>query len=210
MPHDWDRTQTAAEARRWQLLAAGRKAILEHGLDDFTVDDVVRMAGLAKGSFYTYYRTRDEFLDALRLALAEDIGEAVHQAAAGPWAGLFGRMMRAARDWLIKNDALQGLFSPIYMADPERGTREPLVAVIATVLHAGARAGVLVLPEGSDEAAASSAAQMALDLMREASARSVVSHPDEAPIAAAEAFLARAFAIDARAARKATYTPGNP
>ncbi|MPZ24020.1 MAG: TetR family transcriptional regulator [Dehalococcoidia bacterium] len=95
--HDWDRTPTAAEAGRWQLLAAGRRAILDHGLDGFTVDDVVRLAGLAKGSFYTYFSSRERFLEALRYALAEDIGAAT-RAAAGPWAGLLGRASCARRE----------------------------------------------------------------------------------------------------------------
>jgi hypothetical protein len=118
-------------------------------------------------------------------------------------------MMRAARDWLIENDALQGLFGPAYMANPERATREPLVDVIASVLRAGVEAGVLTLPDGAGERAVLSAAQMALDLMREASGRAVVAYPEETPITSAEMFLARAFAVDARVARKATYTLPN-
>lgn len=54
--------------------------------------------------------------------------------------------MRAARDWLIENDALQGLFSLTYMTNPERATRGPLMEVFARVLSAGVKDGVLNLP----------------------------------------------------------------
>jgi AcrR family transcriptional regulator len=206
--HDWDRTPTAAEARQWQLLAAGRKAILERGFDSLTVDDVVAIAGIAKGSFYTYFSSREAFLDRLRVALAEDIGEAVHQASVGPWVGLFGRMMRAARDWLIANEQLRALFGPTYMADPHRATRDPLEAVLAAVLRSGIEAGVLhptVLPEVDP---VETGAQMALDVMREAAAREASMYPDDAPIAAAEEFLASAFHLDTGAAAHSSYTPG--
>jgi AcrR family transcriptional regulator len=209
MPHNWDRTPTAAEARQWQLLAAGRKAIIENGLESFTIDDVVAFAGLAKGSFYTYFQSREVFLDRLRLALAEDIGEAAHLAAAGPWKGLFGRMMRSARDWLVANEQLRALFGPTYMADPLRQSREPLEVVLAAVLRSGIETGVLdlaVLP-GIDPVEA--AAQMALDVMREAAAREAAMHPDYAPIDAAEEFLARAFHLDAGLAERVSYTPSD-
>jgi AcrR family transcriptional regulator len=201
--HDWDRAPTAAEARRWQLLTAGRRVILERGLDALTVDDVTGAAGVAKGSFYSYFQSRDAFLDALRLALAEDIGEAARQAAAGPWAGLFARMMRAARDWLIAYEPLRALFGATYMADPQRSSRDPLVAVIASVLAAGEAAGTLHLPGEPDDTA-----HMVLDVMREASARAAVSYPDEAPIVTAEEFLERALRFDDGAAAHAPpFTP---
>jgi AcrR family transcriptional regulator len=208
VPHDWDRTPTAAEARQWQLLAAGRKAILEHGLDALTVDDVVNIAGLAKGSFYTYFQSREIFLDALRLALAEDIGEDAHRAAAGSWTGLFGRMMRAARDWLVENEPLRALFGPGYMADPARSSREPLELVLTAVLRAGVEAGVLRPANAPpDTDVIQTSAQMALDVMREASARAAIMYPNDASIAAAEEFLASAFHFNARTAAQATYTP---
>jgi AcrR family transcriptional regulator len=207
--HDWDRAPTAAEARRWQLLTAGRRVILERGLEALTVDDVVGAAGVAKGSFYSYFQSRDAFLDALRLALAEDIGEAARQAAAGPWAGLLGRMMRAARDWLIANEPLRALFGAGYMADPQRASRDPLVAVIAEVLRAGVEAGVLRLPGETGDP--DTTAHMVLDVMREASARAAISHPDDAPIATAEEFLERALRFDDRgAAHPPPFAPGKP
>jgi AcrR family transcriptional regulator len=207
--HDWERTPTAAEARQWQLLAAGRKAILERGIDAFTVDDVVSVAGLAKGSFYTYFQSREVFLDRLRLALAEDIGEAALQAAAGPWAGLFGRMMRAARDWLIANAPLRALFGPAYMSDPQRGSREPLEAVIEAVLRSGQQAGVLTLAVVPGIDPVEAAAQMALDVMREAAAREAAMNPDRAPIDAAEQFLIRAFSFDAALAERVSFIPAD-
>jgi AcrR family transcriptional regulator len=209
--HDWDRAPTAAEARRWQLLTAGRRAIMERGLDALTVEDVVKRAGLAKGSFYTYFESRDLFLDALRYALSEDVGETTHQAAAGPWVGLFGRMMRATARWQLENRPLLDLFGLTYMANPERPTRIPLVAILERILGAGAEAGVLrALASRDGSGGLPGTAAIVLDVMREAGSRAVVTHPDETPIEEAERFLERALGFDPRKARSASYEPPAP
>jgi AcrR family transcriptional regulator len=202
--HNWEQTPTAAEARRWQLIAAGRRAVLDHGLDAFTVEDVVRLAGLAKGSFYTYFSSRDRFLDELRYALAQDIAAAARQAATGPWPGIFRRMMAAARDWLVVNEPLRALFGATYMSNPERPSQEPLVALLLDVLRAGVADGVIPAPQASDADSLQATAQMLLDVTREASARAAAAGND-APIVAAEGFIARALRLDAGAASRATY-----
>lgn len=192
-------------------MTAGRTAIIERGLEAFTIDDVVRIAGLSKGAFYYYYPTREAFMDALRLALAEDLGEVAHAAAAGPWNGLFGRMMQAARDWLIENEQLRGITTPTYMSDPHRPTYDPLVAMLEQVLRAGIEAGVLRPPASllpaEEPDALQQTSQMTLDVMRETAARAAASDPGDPPIAAAESFLAAALGLDPNAARRAEYTP---
>jgi TetR/AcrR family transcriptional repressor of nem operon len=59
------RTQPA-DVRREQLLDAAERLLLEHGLRATTVADVAREAGVAKGTMYLYFRSRDELLAGLR------------------------------------------------------------------------------------------------------------------------------------------------
>jgi AcrR family transcriptional regulator len=189
------------------LLAAGRRAILDQGLDAMTVDDVVRLAGLAKGSFYTYFSSRERFLGELRYALAEDIAAATRQAAIGSWTGLFRRVMSAARDWLVANEPLRGLFGVNYMADPERASKEPLLALLLDILEDGIAAGVIRPASGPrPPEALVETAQLMLDVMREASIRATAGAGD-ASIDAAEAFLLSARHFDAGAAASAAW-PG--
>lgn len=207
MAHNWDQPPTPAEARRWQLLAAGRQAVIDNGIAGLTVEEVVKRAGLAKGSFYTYFESRNAFLGALRYALSEDIGEAGTEAAAGSWEGLFGRVMRAAVAWQIENLRVLELFSAEYLADPSRPTRPPLVSVVERLLRAGAEAGVLRAFEGASDEAIEGDAAFAYEVIKEACTRAVANHPDDSAISAAEAFLERALNFDPKRAKQASYEP---
>jgi AcrR family transcriptional regulator len=54
------------DVRREQLLDAAEQLLLDQGLRATTVADVAEAAGLAKGTMYLYFRSKDELLAALR------------------------------------------------------------------------------------------------------------------------------------------------
>jgi TetR/AcrR family transcriptional repressor of nem operon len=54
------------DVRREQLLDAAERLLLEQGLRATTVADVASEAGVAKGTMYLYFPSRDELLAALR------------------------------------------------------------------------------------------------------------------------------------------------
>lgn len=47
------------------LLDKGRALVYQHGIKKVSVDDVVAAAGVAKGSFYHYFSSKDDFIYAL-------------------------------------------------------------------------------------------------------------------------------------------------
>lgn len=54
------------KARNKQMLVdKGRTLVYQHGIKKVSVDDVVASAGIAKGSFYHYFSSKDEFLYAI-------------------------------------------------------------------------------------------------------------------------------------------------
>lgn len=53
------------ERTRARLLAAAAQVLAEHGEKKATIDDFIQAAGVARGTFYNYYQTRDEILDDL-------------------------------------------------------------------------------------------------------------------------------------------------
>jgi AcrR family transcriptional regulator len=66
------KTDVVTEFRRAQILDAARDHFAQHGVGDTTVDDIARAAGVAKGTVYLYYRSKDEILrQLLDLDLAE-------------------------------------------------------------------------------------------------------------------------------------------
>lgn len=55
-----------ADVRRRQILDATSALALEHGLDDVSIAQVAAAAGIAKGSIYLHFSSRNELVDALR------------------------------------------------------------------------------------------------------------------------------------------------
>lgn len=76
------RTKPASQ-RRSDLLDAAESVLLATGVDSFTVDDVTTTAGVAKGTFYLYFRHKDDVIAALRDRFVERFVERQHEAIAG-------------------------------------------------------------------------------------------------------------------------------
>src|SRR3990172_7877089 len=83
-------------ARREDLLDAGLAVFREKGMRTTTVEDVTTRAGVAKGTFYLYFKTKEELGAALRERFALDM----LRTAEGVLAGL------EADDWEARAEAL--------------------------------------------------------------------------------------------------------
>lgn len=59
------RRSRSGEKSRLRLLAAGARLLESVGFRDLLVEDVCREAGLAKGTFYIYFQSKEVFLRAL-------------------------------------------------------------------------------------------------------------------------------------------------
>jgi AcrR family transcriptional regulator len=204
---DWDHPPELADVRRWQLLAAGRRVIQRKRPDTFTVEDVTRQAKVAKGTFYTYFHSRDEFLDDLRTALAADVVVAVRAAAEGPWDGIFLRVMGAVSAWTTENPGLHGLFGPEYLARRERPTREPMFEVVVSILRAGVGAGVFQPLDVRSGDPIEAAAEIVYDAMSAAVGRAASSGMTDQTFEATSEFVRRALRFDDAAARDGAWTP---
>ncbi len=56
------RKRATPEYRKSQIIAAADLVLLEVGIDNFTVDQVIERAKIAKGTVYNYYKNKDEML----------------------------------------------------------------------------------------------------------------------------------------------------
>ena len=61
------------EARRSQLVDAATSVFMSKGVSNTSVDDVVRAAGAAKGTFYLYFATKDDIVNAVAERLVGDV-----------------------------------------------------------------------------------------------------------------------------------------
>jgi AcrR family transcriptional regulator len=66
------------ETRKAELVDASTKLFLEKGYDSTMVSDIVRLVGVAQGTFYYYFQTKEEVLDAaLERLLREGVDRVV-------------------------------------------------------------------------------------------------------------------------------------
>ncbi len=65
------RQQSAIETKR-KIISAGLELLKEKGFDAINVEDITRRAGVAKGSFYTYFKRKEDIvLDISRVPFLE-------------------------------------------------------------------------------------------------------------------------------------------
>lgn len=73
--------ETARERKRREtrqrIADAGMRLFVTHGYDSTTLDDIAREAGIARRTFFYYFRSKDEILLALQSQLGTMIVEAV-------------------------------------------------------------------------------------------------------------------------------------
>jgi AcrR family transcriptional regulator len=59
--------------RREDILSAAQELFSKEGYQNTSVESIVQRAGIAKGSFYNYFKSKDEVMDAVLQRMAEDI-----------------------------------------------------------------------------------------------------------------------------------------
>jgi AcrR family transcriptional regulator len=57
---------------RNRLIEAAARVIASHGSDSVSIDMFIRAAGVARGTFYNHFKTREELLDALWTSIGHD------------------------------------------------------------------------------------------------------------------------------------------
>jgi AcrR family transcriptional regulator len=86
LPEMWDRALALRTSRpnrqpSARLLEAAKDAFASHGYDAVNVDQLCRVARMAKGSFYRYYRSKEALFFAAAESMAADLVSAFTEAA---------------------------------------------------------------------------------------------------------------------------------
>jgi AcrR family transcriptional regulator len=69
------RRRIGREQRRQDLIGAALETFTSKGVASSSVDDIVRAAGVAKGTFYLYFDTKDDIVTAVAERMIEGVGE---------------------------------------------------------------------------------------------------------------------------------------
>jgi AcrR family transcriptional regulator len=153
--------QRKPAVRRAELLQAAERLFLERGIDGASIDDVAAAAGVAKGTVYLYFASKDELVAAVRErfaeAMAEHIAARVAQCAADDWPGKLSAWAEAAVSTSLDAlDAHDALFHGARL-HPRRYTPEHEnagIANLAALLAAGQAHGAWLVEDPAMLAAA--------------------------------------------------------
>jgi AcrR family transcriptional regulator len=139
-----------AETRREELLEAATHLFAERGVEQVTVGDIATAAGLAKGSFYLHFETKERLIDALRERFAARIATTVSSLSlptgSSGWGSFTNRLVKAAIQSQVE---LHDLHAVMRAAVHRHGDGEehaahaddPARSLIREIIAAGQRAG---------------------------------------------------------------------
>lgn len=99
-----------ADIRRDQLVQAAITLLVDRGLPESSIDDIAARAGVAKGTFYHYFASKADLIDALRQhfsdAFEARVAAAVEACPPGDWNGRFEAWIVAATEAYFDMHAL--------------------------------------------------------------------------------------------------------
>ena len=139
-----------ADVRRRELLNAAIEVLQRDGLEHATVAEITRSAGVAKGTFYLHFRSKDELLDALRHRLVEQFAERVGALDLPPrthdWPAFTALLVRTVLEMQVEVRDLHALLvGTTHRHDGELDahgmTGNPAAMALAAVVEAGIAAG---------------------------------------------------------------------
>ena len=91
------RSAERRESRRGTLVDAAFGVFMDKGVAATSVDDIVEAAGVAKGTFYLYFKTKDDAVNAVAERLVDGVADIVEAAAATPGLSPVERLLSLGR-----------------------------------------------------------------------------------------------------------------
>lgn len=131
------RRRLSPEQRRLELLEAGERTIRRLG-NDARVEDVVRAAEAARGTFYVYFETWEAFLLELRENIFQELNARFEQyrSDCSDWAELIGGLPALFIDLTLSLEGLHpavfhGPLAHVAARNPRHNVRSQLATMIA-------------------------------------------------------------------------------
>ena len=89
------KTIKEGEVRKREILIAARDLFITKGYDQTSVNDILRIVDIAKGTFYYYFKSKEEVLEAIILDIVEDGARRAEQILEDKSIPLVNRIMMA-------------------------------------------------------------------------------------------------------------------
>lgn len=141
-----------AEVRTDDLMTAAAALFIARGIEATTIDDIVRRAGVAKGTFYHYFATKTDIVLALRERFSQDFARSVNEAieacpATDFPARLSGWINGAVSAYLANFELHDVVFHDFSHSRRQSKEKDAVIAQLVALLEAGQSAGAWSLPD---------------------------------------------------------------
>jgi AcrR family transcriptional regulator len=141
------RTTKPPEERRSDLLAAAAELCAERGFSAVAVADITAKAGVAIGTFYRFFDTKDDVVTGIREAALVEVVERAEEVLVGAdltdWWGTADAMIDAlVRFWFENRDRSKVVLAGDF-TDRASEAETALLAVFAEGIRVGQRLGIL-------------------------------------------------------------------
>lgn len=145
-----------AEVRRDEILRAAASLFIAKGVGPVTIDEITREAGVAKGTFYLYFSSKEDLIAALRERFIDRFCARVRAAVEAPfpggplpgsprpgnWDARLRAWLKAGVDAYLKDYRLHDIVFHDFRPDQRRMKGDnPALADLSALLAAGAKAG---------------------------------------------------------------------
>ena len=134
-----------AEQRRADLLQAGRELFLANGVAATSLDDITSRAGVSKGLFYLYFRSKDDLLTALHVQFSGELADRIRTATdtVADWPAKLDACVKVIFDRYHERDDLREvLFRPGgHVSASHQGTHALVLNAISDLFASGKAAG---------------------------------------------------------------------
>lgn len=140
------RTREAPDVRRAQILEAANRVFIDQGVSTPTMDDVARAAGIAKGTIYLYFPSRDALVAAMQAELVARVAIRARRLldVRTGFADQLDRFVSGVVDDLLDYADLQHL--ALHEA-PRHGALDEVCGPVATFIERGAASGELIVSD---------------------------------------------------------------
>jgi AcrR family transcriptional regulator len=141
-----------AEVRLDELMAAAEKLFLEKGVEATTINEIVELAEVAKGTFYHYFASKNELLEAMgRRYTAQYLSrleETVDACAPDDWLGRLCTWIRTSIEAYIETYRTHDIvYTNHHHHDRSNQEKNAILDQLQGILDGGAQAGVWQLTQ---------------------------------------------------------------
>lgn len=143
-----------AEIRREELMDAAQALFLEKGFTATSVDEIVKQADVAKGTFYLQFKTKEDVLVALRerfvATFCARLTKAMDRPPAKAWSDRLDAWIETVVHGYLDHVALHDLVFHENVSSHQRIRHDdPVITQLSALLAAGARHGAWTLKDAN-------------------------------------------------------------